>query len=168
MDENNPDINVVETPDPLVDRYFMQEAFKEAQIAYEHHEVPVGAVITWEGRIIAKAYNQVETLKDPTAHAEMIAVTQASNTIKSKWLYECTMYVTLEPCCMCAGALVLSRLKRLVIGARDYKMGACGSLLNVVHNKQLNHMIDIQTGLFGDQCGELITKFFQKKREAKA
>ncbi|MCA9405800.1 MAG: tRNA adenosine(34) deaminase TadA [Candidatus Omnitrophica bacterium] len=151
--------------DFLGDRYFMQAALAEARVAYQKDEVPVGAVITWEGKIIAKAHNQVETLKDPTAHAEMIAITQATNALSSKWLYECTMYVTLEPCSMCAGALVLSRLKRLVFGARDPKAGGCCSVFNITNSGQLNHRIQCQDGLLGENCARLLTDFFAEKRK---
>ena len=150
----------------MMDRLFMQQALGQAKFAQEKNEVPVGAVIAFGNKIIAKAFNQVESLKDPTAHAEMIAVTQAANTLANKWLYDCTMYVTLEPCSMCAGALVLARIKRLVFGATDPKAGACGSVMSIAQNNQLNHKIDVQSGLLGHECGELLTHFFQIKRKA--
>src|SRR3990167_2013676 len=112
----------------MLDLHFMREAYKQAKLAEEKDEVPVGAVIIFENKIIAKAHNQVETLKDPTAHAEMIAITQACSTLNSKWLNECSMYVTLEPCSMCAGALVLARVKSLFFAAMDIKAGGCGSV----------------------------------------
>lgn len=147
-----------------LDQIWMREAYRQAKFAYEADEVPIGAVVTWQGRVIAKAHNQVETLKDPTAHAEMIAITQAANTLKSKWLYECTMYVTLEPCAMCAGALVLSRLKRLVIATADPKTGACGSIFQISHHPQLNHRIDVVYGSLAQPCSELLRRFFRQKR----
>ncbi len=150
----------------VIDRVLMQEALKQAQLAFEHDEVPIGAVIAYKNKIIAKAHNQVETLKDPTAHAEMIAITQATNYLSQKWLKDCSLYVTIEPCSMCAGALVLSRIKKICFGALDLKTGACGSVFNIVHHKQLNHKIEIQRGLFEDECGRLISDFFKKKREA--
>ncbi len=146
------------------DIFFMQEAFKQALRAIEQNEVPVGCVITLNNKIIAKAYNQVETLKDPTAHAEMIAITQAANTISSKWLHDCVMYVTLEPCSMCSGAMVLSRIKRLIFGARDPKAGACGSALNIIKNQELNHRIDWAEGILADESSALLSDFFRKKR----
>ena len=143
----------------------MMEALKQAQEARDKDEVPIGAVILFESRIIARAYNQVEMLKDPTAHAEMIAITQATNYLQSKWLQECIMYVTIEPCSMCAGALVLARLGRLCFGAYDPKAGACGSVENIVCHKMLNHQIDTTPGILGQQCGTLLTEFFQQKRK---
>src|SRR3990167_965949 len=125
----------------------MQEALKEARKAFEKDEVPVGAVIVSEGRIIARAHNQVELLKDPTAHAEMIAITQAASTLGSKWLNEASIYITIEPCSMCAGALVLARIKNIVFGAQDPKTGACGSIANIVNHKKLNHRIMVRSGI---------------------
>ncbi|MCB9747969.1 MAG: tRNA adenosine(34) deaminase TadA [Candidatus Omnitrophica bacterium] len=148
----------------VLERYYMQEALKQAKIAFEKDEVPVGAVITHQNQIIAKAHNQVETLNDPTAHAEMIAITQASNSLRSKWLYDCDMYVTLEPCSMCAGALVLARLKRVFFGATDPKTGACGSLYSIVQDPRLNHKVEIIPGILADECAALIRRFFQQKR----
>lgn len=146
------------------DVIFMHEAVKQAQIAFERDEIPVGAVIVHEKQIISRAYNQVEMLKDPTAHAEMLAITQATNFLSSKWLEKCTMYVTLEPCSMCAGALVLARLKRISFGAADPKAGACGSVFNIVGDKRLNHRLEIKSGICSDVCGEMLTDFFRRKR----
>lgn len=148
-----------------LDQMFMQRAIKQAMRARDADEVPVGCVIVHEGQIIAQAYNQVELLKDPTAHAEMIAITQAANALQLKWLLHCTVYVTLEPCSMCAGALVLARAKRLVFGASDPKTGACGSLANIVQDVALNHQIDVTQGVLADQCGFLLTDFFEQKRK---
>ena len=142
----------------------MREALKQARQAAENNEVPVGAVIAHEGRIIAKAHNQVETLRDPTAHAEMIAMTQAANALSSKWLNECTLYVTIEPCSMCAGAIVLARLKKICFGASDPKTGACGSVINIVRNDKLNHRVSVFGGILETECGELVSRFFQQKR----
>ncbi len=142
----------------------MREALKQAQLAAEHDEVPVGAVITFNNKIIAKAYNQVELLKDPTAHAEMIAITQATNLLASKWLHECCIYVTIEPCSMCAGALVLARVPRICFGAQDPKTGACGSVFNIAQHNQLNHQIAVQGGLLHIECGRLVSDYFEKKR----
>ncbi len=146
------------------DELFMQEAIKQAQTAFERDEVPVGAVIVCDKKVIARAYNQVELLKDPTAHAEMLAITQATNQLASKWLEKCTLYVTLEPCSMCAGAMVLARIKRVCYGAADPKAGACGSILDIVREKRLNHRLEVKAGICEDVCGELLTEFFRRKR----
>ena len=143
---------------------FMREAIKLAQQAYEADEVPVGAVITFGNKIIAKARNEVETLKDPTAHAEMIAITQAANTLSNKWLYDCDLYVTLEPCSMCAGALVLARVKRIIYGAKDPKTGGCGSVFEIAGSSQLNHKIEVVQGPFAEECSALVSDFFREKR----
>ena len=143
---------------------FMKEAIKLAKVAAESDEVPVGAVIVHENRIIAKAHNQVETLKDPTAHAEMIAITQATSALPGKWLHDCTLYVTIEPCSMCAGALVLARIKKIIFGAPDPKAGACGSVFNIVESDRLNHRVEVSGGLLMDECANQLSRFFQKKR----
>ena len=148
-----------------IDNIIMQEAVKLAKEAAEKDEVPVGAVITHKNKIIARAHNQVEMLKDPTAHAEMIALTQATNYFSSKWLPDCTLYVTLEPCSMCAGALVLARIKRLCFGALDEKAGACGSVVNIAAHKNLNHRVEIKKGLLAEECAGLLSEFFKKKRK---
>ena len=143
---------------------FMREALKQAEMALSKNEVPVGAVITFENKIIAKAFNQVESLNDPTAHAEMIAITQATHTLGHKWLSESHMYVTLEPCSMCAGALVLARMKNIYIGAADSKTGACGSVLNIIDHVKLNHRVSVHQGLLADECVLMLSNFFKKKR----
>ena len=142
----------------------MREALKEAQKAFLEDEVPVGCVIVCGHKIIARAHNEVEKLKDPTAHAEMIAITSATHYLNSKWLNEATLYVTIEPCSMCAGALVLSRIKKIVYGACDPKTGACGSILNIVNNKKLNHRIKITKGILEEEASSLLKEFFKKKR----
>lgn len=146
---------------------FMQQALGQAKVAAEEDEVPIGAVIVHKNQVIAKAYNQVERLKDPTAHAEMIAITQASSALSCKWLYECVIYVTIEPCSMCAGAIVLARMKRVYFGAKDPKAGACGSVINIAHNDQLNHRVEVSGGIFEDECGGLMSRFFEQKRQVK-
>lgn len=143
----------------------MSEALKEAQKAFEEDEVPVGAVIVCAGRIIARGHNQIERLKDPTAHAEMLALTSAANYLGTKWLNEATLYVTIEPCSMCAGALVLARIKEVFFGAKDPKTGACGTVLNIIHHKKLNHRIKVQGGILKSDCSSLLTEFFRKKRK---
>ena len=132
-----------QTLSPAIDehRRFMLQALLEAEKALRLNEVPVGAVIVHDGLIIGRGYNQVETLNDPTAHAEIIAITSACATLENKYLTGCTLYVTLEPCSMCAGALIWSKMDRLVFGATDEKAGACGSILNIAQNKSLNHHV---------------------------
>ena len=149
------------------DEMFMQEAIREAKKAAEIDEVPIGAVVVHENKIIARGHNQVEMLKDPTAHAEMIALTAATSYLSSKWLQECTLYVTIEPCSMCAGALVLARLGRVCFGAEDAKAGACGSVLNIANRKGLNHRLDVSKDILAPQCAGLMSDFFKKKRKAK-
>lgn len=147
-----------------LNEYYMQVALKEAEVAFENDEVPVGAVIVHEKKIIAKAHNQIRQLKDPTAHAEILAITQASNILETERLLETTIYVTLEPCVMCAGALVLARIKKLVYAASDPKAGACGTLYNIVQDSRLNHRLQIEKGLFSEKSSTLLQAFFKKKR----
>ena len=143
----------------------MNVALQEALTASDNDEVPVGAVIVCGGRIIARAHNQRELLKDPTAHAEMIAITQAAAAMNNWRLTGATMYVTLEPCAMCAGAIVLSRIDRLVFGAADPKAGACGTLFNIVQDSRLNHRVEIVSGILAAECAETLRSFFAKRRE---
>ena len=143
---------------------WMRRALKEAEKALSHDEVPVGAVVVHEGRIIGRGHNQTETLNDPTAHAEMIAISAAANTLQSWRLNDCTLYVTLEPCAMCAGAIVLSRLDTLVIGAMDPKAGACGSLRNIVQDHRLNHRVEILQAILEEESAALLKRFFQRLR----
>ena len=150
-----------------VDEILMREAIRQARLAASEDEVPVGAVIVHERKIIARAHNQIETLKDPTAHAEMIAITQATHYLSSKWLQECTLYVTLEPCSMCAGALVLARITRVCFGAQDPKTGACGSVINIANHQSLNHRIEVQGGILEEECSSVLSDFFQTKRKLK-
>ncbi|MDD5584351.1 MAG: tRNA adenosine(34) deaminase TadA [Candidatus Omnitrophica bacterium] len=146
------------------DEVYMQGALAEAAYAFKEDEVPVGAVIVHRDVIIARAHNQVERLCDPTAHAEMIALTQASGLLKSKWLNDCTLYVTIEPCSMCAGALVLSRVNRIVFGAPDPKTGAFGSKLDI-NILKLNHRIKVKKGVLEEECSRLLKDFFAGKRK---
>ena len=148
-----------------IDEIYISEALKEARKAFNEDEVPVGAVIVHENRIIARGHNQIERLKDPTAHAEMIALTSATNFLGTKWLNGSTLYVTIEPCSMCAGALVLARIKNICFGAKDPKTGACGSVINIVSNKELNHRIEVKGGILEEECGRLLKEFFKKKRK---
>jgi len=143
----------------------MKIAFREAQKAFDIEEAPVGAVIIHEDKIIAKAHNQRELLRDPTAHAEMIAITQAASHLGSWRLDGATMYVTLEPCAMCAGAMVLARIPRLVFGAWDPKAGAAGSVMDIVRNSSLNHQVEVTTGVMEKECGAILREFFARLRD---
>ncbi|MGQ0613258.1 MAG: tRNA adenosine(34) deaminase TadA [Planctomycetaceae bacterium] len=138
----------------------MRAALREAETAAAEGEVPVGAVVVHGGRIVGRGRNQRETLNDPTAHAEMIALTQASAALGTWRLDGCTLFVTLEPCLMCAGALVNARVDKVVFGARDPKAGACGSLYQVGFDTRLNHRFEVEGGLLEEECGELLRKFF--------
>ncbi|MHC4571221.1 MAG: tRNA adenosine(34) deaminase TadA [Planctomycetota bacterium] len=149
------------------DEQFMRTAIEAARIAEDNGDIPIGAVIILENKIIAKAYNQREQLADPTAHAEIIALTQAAAALENWHLNGCTMYVTLEPCPMCAGALVLSRMDRLVYGCDDPKSGACGSLYNIVADGRLNHRLEVTSGVLAEQCREQLQNFFQQRRDEK-
>ncbi len=144
---------------------FMTQAMLEARKAADIREVPVGAVIVFKNRIIARGHNQVELLSDPTAHAEMICLSAAYGYLGEKYLVDCTMYVTLEPCPMCAGALVWSKLGKLVFGAQDEKAGACGSLFNIAAHQSLNHRIEILHGIMELESEALIQSFFKRLRE---
>jgi tRNA(adenine34) deaminase len=156
--------------DPIIDLhsddYFMGEALRQAARAYEQGEVPVGAVIVNGGRIIARASNLVETLCDATAHAEMLALTQAEGALGDWRLTECTLYVTKEPCPMCAGAIVHTRLARVVFGASDAKGGAAGSALNLLQFPTLNHRCEITAGVRQEECRTLLRNFFAEQRAA--
>ncbi len=142
----------------------MRMAIDQAYIAEEHGDVPIGAVIVYNNRVIARAHNQRQLLNDPTAHAEMIALTQASEVVGNWRLHGCTIYVTLEPCPMCAGALVLARLDRLVFGTDDPKAGACGSLYNIVQDGRLNHRLEVVSGVLQEDCRFQLQAFFQRRR----
>ncbi len=144
---------------------WMKFALKEAYRAFEQNEVPVGAIIVHQNTIIAKGYNQIEMMRDPTAHAEMIALTAAAAHLENKFLKDCVLYVTMEPCPMCAGAIVLSRIPTIVFGCYDPKMGACGSVLNVTEHKKLNHQVHVIGGVLDAECGGLVKEFFKKKRK---
>ncbi|MFA5239384.1 MAG: tRNA adenosine(34) deaminase TadA [Phycisphaerae bacterium] len=147
------------------DEFYMQAAIDQAKIAEENGDVPIGAIIVHNNQIIAKAYNQREQLQDPTAHAEVIALTQAAAALENWHLNDCTMYVTLEPCPMCAGALVLARVERLVYGCDDPKTGAVKSLYNIVTDGRLNHRLEVTEGVLADECAKLLQEFFQKRRK---
>lgn len=150
----------------------MQQALREAQRAFDEDEVPIGALIvrddasTGDRRVIGIAHNQREQLRDPTAHAEMIAITQAAQAIGNWRLDSCTLYVTLEPCPMCAGAIVLARIPRVVYGATDPKAGAVTTLYQLVGDSRLNHRAEVISGVLAESCGEILSRFFQDKRRS--
>lgn len=143
---------------------YMQEALAEARLAFELGEVPVGAVIVRDGEIIARAHNMRETWHDPTAHAELLAIRQASRKLGGWRLTGSTLYATIEPCPMCAGAIVLARVERLVYGAADPKAGAVESLMNLVQRDDLNHRVEVTSGILGDDCREIMQEFFRRLR----
>jgi tRNA(adenine34) deaminase len=146
------------------DEYFMRESLKEAQIAFEEDEVPIGAVIVKDGEILAKAHNLREKLNDPAAHAELIAIRLAAVRLNSWRLLDTTVYVTVEPCPMCAGALVLARVKRLVFGAIDPKAGAAGTLMNLLDDARLNHQVEVTGGVLEEESRDLLRAFFLQRR----
>jgi len=144
--------------------YWMEMALREAEIALGRKEVPIGAVIVQNGRVIGRGSNQIEMLQDPTAHAEMIALTAAASYLGSRRLQHCTMYVTLEPCPMCAGAIVLARIPLLVFGAYDPKAGACSSLYTITNDIRLNHRVHTVGGVLEEKCGAIVKQFFLTRR----
>lgn len=146
----------------------MEEALNEAKKAYELGEVPIGAVIEKDGVIIGRGHNMTETAKDPTAHAEMIALRQAAQTLGGWRLLGCSMYVTTEPCSMCAGAIVWARIEKLYIGTMDPKGGACGSVFNIPQEPRLNHYVEIETGIMQQECQEILKTFFRELRKKRA
>jgi len=143
----------------------MRLALLEAYKASKIFEVPVGAIIVQNGRVVGSGYNKRETLKDPTAHAEIIAIRNASQNLKGWRLLNSTMYVTIEPCAMCAGAILNSRIERLVIGARDYKMGCCGTVINLLNNPNFNHQVEIEWGILEEECSQIMKDFFKELRK---
>lgn len=154
----------LETTDWLPHEHFMQLAIKQARAAFEADEVPIGAIIIQGERVIGAAHNQREQLHDPTAHAEMLAITQAAEALGDWRLENCTLYVTLEPCPMCAGAILLARIPRVVYGAADPKAGAVDSMFRLLNDSRLNHRCEVIAGVLARNCGELLSEFFQRKR----
>ena len=148
------------------DTYFMKEALRLATKAFEEEEVPVGAVVVRAGKIIGRAYNQVEVLKDATAHAEMVAMTQAEEAVGDWRLNDCDLYVTKEPCAMCAGALVHVRMRRVIFGCPDERAGAAGGVLNLLQRAEFNHRCEITSGVLRDECATLLQTFFRAKRKS--
>src|SRR3954447_23317947 len=157
------EMSILSSPDG--DAAFMQEALRQAKKAFAAEEVPVGAVVVRAGRIIARAYNQVELLKDATAHAEMLAITQAESTVGDWRLTDCDLYVTKEPCAMCAGALVHTRIRRLIFGCADPSAGAAGSLINLLQMPTFNHHCEITSGVLQKECAAILQDFFRKRRD---
>jgi len=147
--------------------FFMLQAIKQAEIAFASNEVPVGCVIVYENKVIAKAYNQVEMLKDATAHAEMIAITQAAAFLNDWRLDECYLYTTLEPCIMCSGAIIQARIKKVIWSAKDIRVGANGSFVDIFEKKHPIHNLEIEGGVLEEISSDLMTKFFLKKRKSK-
>ena len=146
---------------------FMKEALKEAQKAYKELEIPVGCVIVKDGKIIARAHNQKEKKKDTTKHAEILAIQKASKKLKAWRLEDCEMYVTLEPCSMCAGALIQSRIKKVYIGTMDEKTGSCGSVLNLLEDYKFNHHVECETGILEEESKKILKDFFVELRNSK-
>ena len=146
---------------------FMFTALKEAELAYEEDEVPIGAVAVHNNKIIGKGYNQVEKLKDSTAHAEILALTAASNHLKDKVLSECDLYVTVEPCLMCIGAITLAKIRNLYFSIYEPKTGACGSIYNIPDENKFNHKVNVFAGIYESESKFLMQNFFQKKRKEK-
>ena len=157
----------MQTPKEM-DKHYMRQAIREAEKAFAADEVPIGAVIVRQNKVLGRAYNQVLLLKDPTAHAEMIALTQACETAGSVHLPETTVYVTLEPCPMCVGAMILARISRLVFGAREAKTGACGSKIHLLADARWNHQFRIEEGLLEFESAALLQEFFKRKRQIRS
>lgn len=150
-----------------IDEKYMKEAMKQAKKAELLNEVPIGCVIVYQDKIIARAYNRRNTDKNTLAHAEILAIKKASKVIKDWRLEECTMYITLEPCQMCAGAIVQARVPRVVIGSMNPKAGCAGSIINLLQMEQFNHQVEVETGVLGEQCSMILTDFFKKLRSQK-
>src|SRR5208283_1835611 len=147
--------------------YYMKEALKEAKKAYKKDEVPVGAVIVKDGKIISRAHNLIRNKKNPTGHAEILAIQKASEKLNSERLIGTSLYATIEPCAMCAGAIILARIETLVFGANDLKTGACGSMYEIINNKKNNHKVKVIKGVIKEECADIIKKFFKEKRMKK-
>jgi tRNA(adenine34) deaminase len=148
------------------DEDFLREAIAQARLAEAAGEVPVGAVIVQQGRIIARGHNQVITSADPTAHAEIVSLRAAGLALANYRILDCTLYTTLEPCAMCAGAILHARIRRLVYATPDPKAGACGSVLQVINHPQLNHQVEVSAGLLAEECSAMLTAFFRARRTA--
>jgi tRNA(adenine34) deaminase len=156
-----------ETEQQAIDETFMALAINLAKQAEEHDEIPVGAIVVADGVVIGEGFNQSIMLNDPSAHAEMLAIRQAGKNRENYRLLDCTLYVTLEPCPMCAGLLVHSRVKRIVFGALDLKTGSAGSVFNITHSEKLNHQIPVTSGVLASECSQLLSAFFKRRRQEK-
>ncbi|HEX4652404.1 MAG TPA: tRNA adenosine(34) deaminase TadA [Granulicella sp.] len=152
----------------MTDESYLRAAIDEALAAERGGEVPVGAVVVYEGAIVGRGNNRVLRDSDPTAHAEIVAIRAAGQTLGNYRLENCTLYGTLEPCAMCAGAILHARIQRLVYAATDPKAGACGSVLSVMNHPQLNHKVEVEAGLLAEECGALLTNFFRARRQARS
>lgn len=161
------ELALAETKQNKLDNQFMQRAYQLAQQAESYDEIPVGAVMVCDGEVIGEGFNQSIMHNDPSAHAEMLAIRQAGQNLQNYRMLDCTLYVTLEPCPMCAGLLVHSRIKRLVYAAKDAKTGAAGSLLDLVNHQGLNHQVEVTEGVMENECGALLSAFFKRRRAEK-
>ena len=159
---NRPDLRSAED----LDAQFMREALREARRGLREDEVPVGAVVVHDGQVIARAHNRPVRLNDPAGHAEILALRRAAKKLGNYRLLGCTLYVTIEPCAMCAGAIIHARIRRLVIGALDPKAGACGSALAVLNHSKLNHRVEVQSGFLEQDCARIMREFFRTRRRA--
>lgn len=157
-------VQLLHSADLMNDIFFIKQALREAKKAAKKGEVPVGCVIVKDGKIISRAHNLTIKRNDPTAHAEILALKKAAQKTGNYRLTNCKMYVTIEPCPMCAGAAVWARIKKIIFGVCDEKSGACGSVVNIVNNKKLNHRIKIKSGVLSNECADLMRKFFRKRR----
>lgn len=157
--------NQIDAKQVLIDQLFMRHAMALAKKAEDINEIPVGAVVVADGEIIGEGYNQSIALNDPSAHAEMLAIREAGKVLANYRMLDCTLYVTLEPCPMCAGLLVHSRIKRIVYAAKDEKTGAAGSVFNLVNSDKLNHSIDITSGILAQECSTMLSAFFKRRRQ---
>lgn len=167
MTKQSTQITAIEKTFSHEDENFMRLAIEQAKLAESHNEIPVGAVVVYEGEVIAQGFNQAIMLSDPSAHAEMMAIRSAGQVLNNYRLLGCTLYVTLEPCPMCAGLLVHSRINRLVYASQDLKTGAAGSAFSLVENEKHNHQISVESGLLAKECSSMLSNFFKKRRTEK-
>lgn len=150
-----------------MNEFFMKEALEEAKIAYSKNEVPIGCVIVKDGKIIGRGHNQKEEKNSAIFHAEIVAILEASKYLNNWWLEDCEVYVTLEPCAMCAGALLNSRIKKLYVGTKDYRMGSCGTSIDLTNVEGFNHSFQVEFGILANECSQIISKFFKNLRNKK-
>jgi tRNA(adenine34) deaminase len=167
MNETASPKDTINAKHEAIDNEFMQRAYQLAEMAQSHNEIPVGAVVVYQGKIIGEGYNQSIMNNDPSAHAEMLAIREAGQHLNNYRLLDCTLYVTLEPCPMCAGLLVHSRIKRIVYGCNDMKTGAAGSVINLIDDERFNHQIALTQSNMADKCSQLLSAFFKRRRTEK-